>query len=818
MEQNGIHWFHPGRRSEDPAVRTPAQRILRSTVYLFAALLLLFGILISLLILGTQHGLKSAESDSGALLLTKLLEPFPEVIDDLYLKDIDTPMENLFSSSPFIGYCFSSTQYPPGPPLQIRLKKDLSTLTKSSDYIVSTFLYASSIDNYIADSYSTNISGSDDKGAFFRDIIYQYNSNTVEKSQIASAGHNTFLFRYQNTVIIAKDLVTLSGQSHATVFVVLDFARLGSFIFNSYRFVNPYSISIYDPNDNLLFSNRENGEAVTPEQLTAFSAGGTSVRKQNGNYLVYCHSGILQWSYILEVNQNYLHGQRSREAMIYLLTTFLALLFITVMSTALFRRVRTPVLSALDVLSLPEDASSGRNAVDAVSQSIAKLADENRILRRVVSSTSSDVCASMFSQLITGQHMEKEEIQATLDNTDYGFTMDDVTAAGVIRCEGTDYLDVEDRCKIQNMINATAEKFMERNECHVFAFAVSGASFAVIVAFPPSVSIAKGKSRVNDLIRLFEDSFSFSGLPLTAAFGHMYNSILDLSFSYKEAVSIRHPQNSNSTPVPAAGPGREGSAPAPDILPEAENAVETSAPDTSGTDTTAVESSLTPELINRRAAQITQLISDGREEDASGLTERILSDIFRADDASVRQENCKRLISALSDSIISHQFIDAAQLTDVYSDISRMMDDGCTSEEIRAGMQNAVNTLCTEFSEVLKKQRNPYIVAAMHYIEEHYSSPDLSLEEIADALRIAPNYLSTIFSRNLGKKLFEYVNEYRLQQSVQMLQNSDQMINEISIACGFGSARNYIRIFRKYMDTTPGAYRKQHTAAARESE
>ena len=151
-------------------------------------------------------------------------------------------------------------------------------------------------------------------------------------------------------------------------------------------------------------------------------------------------------------------------------------------------------------------------------------------------------------------------------------------------------------------------------------------------------------------------------------------------------------------------------------------------------------------------------------------------------------------------------------MSNVYDDLATTIQNGASSEELKSSLLSALNTLCQDFSEILKKQRNPYIIAAQEYIGANYSNPDLSLEEIAENLKIAPNYLSTIFSKNLGIKLFEYVNEYRLEKSIELLLHTDKTVNEISTECGFGSSRNYIRIFKKYKDNTPGAYRKQHIA------
>ena len=119
-------------------------------------------------------------------------------------------------------------------------------------------------------------------------------------------------------------------------------------------------------------------------------------------------------------------------------------------------------------------------------------------------------------------------------------------------------------------------------------------------------------------------------------------------------------------------------------------------------------------------------------------------------------------------------------------------------------------TLCEDLDRVMDRQRNPYINAALAYIDAHYSDPNLSLEDIAESLGIAPNYLSSLFSKSLGKKLFEYVNEVRLEKAIEMLLTTRETVNDIGEKSGFGSPRNFMRQFKKYTDMTPTAYRKQH--------
>ncbi len=100
--------------------------------------------------------------------------------------------------------------------------------------------------------------------------------------------------------------------------------------------------------------------------------------------------------------------------------------------------------------------------------------------------------------------------------------------------------------------------------------------------------------------------------------------------------------------------------------------------------------------------------------------------------------------------------------------------------------------------------------AAMEYIRVNFTKPDLSLEEIAEQLNLAPNYLSWLFSRSQGQRLFDYIKELRVGRSLELLAMTRDSINEVSGKSGFGSTRSYIRTFKKIMDTTPAAWRRQH--------
>src|SRR5699024_3676040 len=91
-----------------------------------------------------------------------------------------------------------------------------------------------------------------------------------------------------------------------------------------------------------------------------------------------------------------------------------------------------------------------------------------------------------------------------------------------------------------NMLSSIFERFKEKNQCNLCAFLFDEKSFVIVASFPAGTSIAKGKARVNDLTYQINEGISLLNAPMSVAFGHMYNSIWDLSFSYNEAFKSMH--------------------------------------------------------------------------------------------------------------------------------------------------------------------------------------------------------------------------------------------------------------------------------------
>ena len=98
----------------------------------------------------------------------------------------------------------------------------------------------------------------------------------------------------------------------------------------------------------------------------------------------------------------------------------------------------------------------------------------------------------------------------------------------------------------------------------------------------------------------------------------------------------------------------------------------------------------------------------------------------------------------------------------------------------------------------------------LSYIQENFNKP-LTLNQIAQQIMITPNYLCRYFKKKMGMTVFQYMKQYRINKSIDLLLQSDLSIINIAMQCGFDNLSYYIRTFKKLTGLTPKQYRRQHT-------
>lgn len=86
---------------------------------------------------------------------------------------------------------------------------------------------------------------------------------------------------------------------------------------------------------------------------------------------------------------------------------------------------------------------------------------------------------------------------------------------------------------------------------------------------------------------------------------------------------------------------------------------------------------------------------------------------------------------------------------------------------------------------------------------------DLSLKTQADLLNVNASYLSTLFKKETGSTLTEYVNRRRIDQAIFLLNSTTMQIQSIAQYCGIPDVNYFTKTFKKYIGKTPKDYREE---------
>ena len=86
-------------------------------------------------------------------------------------------------------------------------------------------------------------------------------------------------------------------------------------------------------------------------------------------------------------------------------------------------------------------------------------------------------------------------------------------------------------------------------------------------------------------------------------------------------------------------------------------------------------------------------------------------------------------------------------------------------------------------------------------------SGDLTLSTIAGLLDVNPSYLSTVFKKETGQTLTEYVTEKRIDHAIFLLNSTNLQIQTIAQYCGIPDVCYFTKIFKKHVGKSPTEYK-----------
>jgi len=99
------------------------------------------------------------------------------------------------------------------------------------------------------------------------------------------------------------------------------------------------------------------------------------------------------------------------------------------------------------------------------------------------------------------------------------------------------------------------------------------------------------------------------------------------------------------------------------------------------------------------------------------------------------------------------------------------------------------------------------------YTMENYQQ-DISLDKIAELCHMTPQAFCKYFKKHTSKTYITFLQEIRINAACDiMIKGKYAGISSIAFATGFNSVIHFNKVFKKLLNTTPGAYMKKYSAS-----
>lgn len=188
------------------------------------------------------------------------------------------------------------------------------------------------------------------------------------------------------------------------------------------------------------------------------------------------------------------------------------------------------------------------------------------------------------------------------------------------------------------------------------------------------------------------------------------------------------------------------------------------------------------------------------------LTERIIQLLRNENISPFYVRNVYQNVISIINSAANHQFPFAGQeiqQTVLCDDPSRISLD-----RMIYNMRQAVQI----YTQYCNQENHPkgysrIIEAAVKYIEEHLSDTLLSLQSVAEHLKISPSNLSRTFKDETGGGFKEYVDHARLQEAKKLLIDTKDSVDSIAKSVGYDNSSSFSRRFRSMCGLSPSEFR-----------
>lgn len=125
-------------------------------------------------------------------------------------------------------------------------------------------------------------------------------------------------------------------------------------------------------------------------------------------------------------------------------------------------------------------------------------------------------------------------------------------------------------------------------------------------------------------------------------------------------------------------------------------------------------------------------------------------------------------------------------------------------------MRHIFHTYCLLVQDHSLQHYSPVVRHTILMIDSDLSA-ELAPARLASAQRVSLGYLCSVFKRETGRTLSEYIREQRMEYASYLLRTTELQIQTVALHCGIMDVQYFSKVFKRQFGTSPTQHRLSHT-------
>ncbi len=707
---------------------------------------------------------------------------------DLLYNQIDQTLIQLSKDTDVLSFMMN-----PDETLAARNKKILGNLQNihyTNSFISSIYIY-SKFNNRILcpDIGIVNLDNFSD-----RDWFDSYNRFFTGTYRMETRTISNVFDNKQNCITFIRSLPYGSWSKSGAVVINVNEENLYNIMFGLDK-DEPDSGSVYAINNNgTIISHKDKSKLFTDIHDLPYikkilgNEKGYFIENVEGKQMLFTYitSNYDGWKFIHEIPLSYIQKDSEIVSRLIIITMLICLLISMVFSFLISRGIYFPIEKLMNLIptssrdKLEKQNKKAKNEFEFLGNVYNDVINENENINNRLNNLKPLIKEKLFTNLVAGVNESQEEAEERLKFLNIEFPAKSFV---VMAIQVDDYNSFKTKYSEgeRNLYRLQLANFVEDLILGRFSgvcVEVEANKFAAVINCNDGGNLIEGRADYylfgEEIKSQVEKQFPFT---ITLGIGKMYEGLMNIQFSYKEAVNaLEYKLYQGKNEVISID----------DILMHEEGLFYSD-----------------PE----NEKMLLNNIRIGEKGQVAVHIQRLFKEIMdnRNNSISQVQQIFIRLLNQIIE-IVINQGISLEEIFGPDYNLYEELKGKETIRDIETWFLNNCNKFVEAINSVNQKKGRKNVEKILEYINEHIND-DISLNEISDWIGFSPAYVSKMIKEFTGKNYIDYLNGSRIEKAKQLLQNTQLSIKETGFKVGFNSIQTFMRTFKKYEGITPGQYR-----------